>query len=271
MRGTRSCESAKPGGTGSPAPSSSPSAALLPPNDAPCSRRSSARAQVWAPRLTRGSSPCRPCRRRGSAGPCTICDVARPVPTTAGSPYSRQTIAACDMTPPISVTAALIFGKIGAQAGEVMLHTRISPSRTSPIVARRAHDAGDSLHDAGRGRGAAQLGAALRLPCPGVDALRRDAPEHDQRRVEHRLGHGADGGRRRPVREPGEQLAPVRDDRRPVLRPARFAARRPGQQELVEGGMHLQTRELEDAVTVVPGIRGRRAGRRTRGSCSTSS
>ena len=33
----------------------------------------------------------------------------------------------------MSVTAALIFEKIGAQAGEVMLHTRISPSRTSAI------------------------------------------------------------------------------------------------------------------------------------------
>ena len=70
-------------------------------------RRSSASGRVWPASLTRGSSPCRPCRRRGSSGPSLICEVARPVPTTAGSPYSRQTIAACDMTPPMSVTAAL--------------------------------------------------------------------------------------------------------------------------------------------------------------------
>ena len=65
--------------------------------------------------------------------PVRICAVARPVPTTDGSPYSRQTIAACDITPPMSVTAALILEKIGAHAGEVMLQTRISPSRTSAI------------------------------------------------------------------------------------------------------------------------------------------
>src|SRR5439155_17369586 len=59
--------------------------------------------------------------------------VARPVPTTAGSPYSRQTIAACDITPPMSVTTALIFGKIGAQAGEVIGQTGTSPSRTFAI------------------------------------------------------------------------------------------------------------------------------------------
>src|ERR671937_2339683 len=65
--------------------------------------------------------------------PVLIAEVARPVPTTAGRPYSRQTIAACDITPPTSVTAALILVKIGAHAGEVAPHTRISPSRTSPI------------------------------------------------------------------------------------------------------------------------------------------
>ena len=58
---------------------------------------------------------------------------ARPVPTTAGRPYSRATIAACDITPPTSVTVALIVEKIGAHAGDVLPHTRISPGRTSPI------------------------------------------------------------------------------------------------------------------------------------------
>ena len=65
--------------------------------------------------------------------PVRMAAVARPVPTTAGSRYSRATIAAWDITPPTSVTVALIFEKIGAHAGEVLPQTRISPSRTSPI------------------------------------------------------------------------------------------------------------------------------------------
>ena len=54
--------------------------------------------------------------------------VAWPVPTTAGMPYSRQTIAAWLMTPPTSVTQALILAKAGAQDGDVVGATRISPS-----------------------------------------------------------------------------------------------------------------------------------------------
>jgi hypothetical protein len=40
--------------------------------------------------------------------PVLIRFVAWPVPTTAGIPYSRATMAACDMVPPMSETAALI-------------------------------------------------------------------------------------------------------------------------------------------------------------------
>ena len=57
--------------------------------------------------------------------------MAVPVPTTAGRPYSRETIAAWDMIPPMSVTVAAIFEKIGAQAGDVIVQTRISPARTA--------------------------------------------------------------------------------------------------------------------------------------------
>ena len=67
--------------------------------------------------------------------PLSIVDVARPVPTTAGRPYSRHTIAACDITPPMSVTVALSFGNTGAQAGDVTVQTRISPSRTAAMSA----------------------------------------------------------------------------------------------------------------------------------------
>jgi hypothetical protein len=42
-----------------------------------------------------------------------------PVPTTAGMPYSRATIAACDMVPPMSDTRAAILPKTGPQLGAV--------------------------------------------------------------------------------------------------------------------------------------------------------
>src|SRR5271165_3969438 len=65
--------------------------------------------------------------------PVLIRLVASPVPTTAGMPYSRATIAACDIEPPMSETAALILPNTGAQLGAVTGQTRISPSRISPI------------------------------------------------------------------------------------------------------------------------------------------
>src|SRR5205085_3221761 len=65
--------------------------------------------------------------------PVLILLVAWPVPTTAGMPYSRATIAACDMVPPMSETAAAILPNTGPQLGAVTGHTRISPSRTWPI------------------------------------------------------------------------------------------------------------------------------------------
>jgi hypothetical protein len=54
-------------------------------------------------------------------------DVALPVPTTAGRPYSRATIAAWLIEPPMSDTAPAIFWKMGAQVGFVTWHTRMSP------------------------------------------------------------------------------------------------------------------------------------------------
>src|SRR5271165_146634 len=65
--------------------------------------------------------------------PVLIRLVASPVPTTAGMPYSRATIAACDIEPPMSETAALILPNTGAELGAVTGQTRISPSRISPI------------------------------------------------------------------------------------------------------------------------------------------
>src|SRR4029078_11158991 len=42
-----------------------------------------------------------------------------------------------------------------------------------------------------------------------------------------------------------------RDDRRPVHRPARLSARGPGEQELIERRVHLETGGLEDVCAVL--------------------
>src|SRR5512137_533992 len=60
--------------------------------------------------------------------PDLISTVPLPVPTTVGRLYSLQTIAAWHMGPPTSVTQPLIFAKEGAQLGDVVVATRISPS-----------------------------------------------------------------------------------------------------------------------------------------------
>ncbi len=53
--------------------------------------------------------------------------VAKPVPTTAGSPYSRHTMAVWAMIPPTSETAAGRRENTGAQLGAVIGQTRMSP------------------------------------------------------------------------------------------------------------------------------------------------
>ena len=64
-----------------------------------------------------------------SLWPVLMTALAEPVAVTAGSPYSRHTMAACDIIPPMSVTVALILLKTGAQLGAVTGATRISPSK----------------------------------------------------------------------------------------------------------------------------------------------
>src|SRR6185437_3283522 len=71
-----------------------------------------------------------------SRSPVRIRLVAVAVPTTAGRPYSRETIAAWDMIPPMSETAAAIFPNTGVQLGDVTGATRISPGSSSPSCAR---------------------------------------------------------------------------------------------------------------------------------------
>ena len=104
--------------------------------------------------------------------PVRMAAVARPVPTTAGIPYSRATIAACDITPPTSVTVALIFEKIGAQAGEVdAAHEDLAVAHVGDLVDRLDHACG-AFDDAGRCSGAIQHRAALLLARPLLHARR---------------------------------------------------------------------------------------------------
>ena len=59
--------------------------------------------------------------------PVLITDVAIPVPVTDGTPYSLHTMAAWLVSPPMSVTVALIFVNTGAHEGLVLGQTSISP------------------------------------------------------------------------------------------------------------------------------------------------
>src|SRR5579872_669399 len=63
--------------------------------------------------------------------------VPTPVATTAGSSYSRETMAACDMIPPPSETAAAMRAKTIDQLGAVSGQTRISPSTSSDSSSTR--------------------------------------------------------------------------------------------------------------------------------------
>ena len=55
--------------------------------------------------------------------------VASRTPSTAGMPYSRATMAACDSSPPVSATTAEAEANSGVQAGSVAWQTRTSPGR----------------------------------------------------------------------------------------------------------------------------------------------
>ena len=57
--------------------------------------------------------------------------VALPLPTTAGMPSSRETMAAWLVRPPRFVTMAEAVFMIGSQSGSVMSVTRISPAWNS--------------------------------------------------------------------------------------------------------------------------------------------
>ena len=88
---------------------------------------------------------------------------ALPVPTTAGRPYSRQTIAVWLMTPPTSDTVAAIRENTGDHAGDVAGQTSTSPSSTRSSSCDGADDARRALDDAGRpGLAAQRVAVAVR-------------------------------------------------------------------------------------------------------------
>ena len=152
-----------------------------------------------------------------------------------------------------------------------MLQTRISPSRTSAISLTVFTTRATPSTTPGDAGAPLSSESPVLAPRPRANAFGRDAPEHVQHRVVHLLGHGADGGRRSPVREPLEDLLAARDDRRPVLRAERLAARGPHQHELVEGRCNLVPGELEDVLGILEVAVRPRAARRTRAPCSTTS
>ncbi len=55
--------------------------------------------------------------------------MASTVPTTAGIPSSRLTMAACEVLPPWSVTMAAAIFMTGSQSGVVLTDTKTSPGR----------------------------------------------------------------------------------------------------------------------------------------------
>ena len=63
-----------------------------------------------------------------------------PVPMTAGMPYSRATIAACDASPPVSTTTAAARSNSGVHDGFVYGQTSTSPGRSDAKSAGLEHD-----------------------------------------------------------------------------------------------------------------------------------
>src|SRR3954454_15860432 len=107
-------------------------------------RRSGADGCHTAAALTARSStvttPVLPSTRIRS--PVLMTCVPIPVATNAGKPYSRDTIAACDMMPPPSDTAAPIrantIDQLGAVSGQIRISPSIRSSSSSTLIARRA-------------------------------------------------------------------------------------------------------------------------------------
>ena len=86
-------------------------------------------------------------------------------PSTAGMPYSRATMAACDSSPPVSATTAEAEANSGVQAGSVAWQTRTSPGR------RRVNSAGPAMTRTGPEM-TPGLAATPVMPLPGFTGSR---------------------------------------------------------------------------------------------------
>ncbi len=184
--------------------------------------------------------------------PSLIREVALPVPTTAGRPYSRATMAAWLIEPPMSDTAAAIFWKIGAQVGFVTWHTRMSP------FCRREISSTDFTTRAGPST--TPLDAAK----PRISLLSRRSSAFSQVSRLSRVmpqsmtiagssitsGTGPSAGGVVVLRPLLDRRAALRDDLRPVRRTARRRAVRPRRHQVDDRRLELVVRELEDVLGV---------------------
>ena len=182
---------AYPGGTGNPACVRSPRCAHLPPTRATSSRPSARKGMTYTsvedrddPGVTVDTDPIA----------VLICFVACPVPTTAGRPYSRAMIAAWDIIPPMSETAAAIFGNTGpssAPSPSTRARRPAAPSRSRSRRGRRAR----GPRQPRRSRVPVHAALIARPARPGAEPLGGDAPEElDGGIVDHLRNDAERGG-----------------------------------------------------------------------------
>ena len=176
--------------------------------------------------------------------------VAVPVPTTAGRPYSRATMAAWLIEPPMSDTAAEILRKIGDQVGLVTWHTRMSPSSkreisstdftTRAVPSTTPRDAANPL---------STFESAFSPAVSQASRLSRVMPHSITMAGSSMIsGTGPSAGGVSFFAHRAMAARRVGDDRRPVLRSARRRAGRPGLHQVDDRGLQLIVREVEHVV-----------------------
>jgi hypothetical protein len=177
--------------------------------------------------------------------------VPKAVPVTAGRPYSRHTIAAWLIIPPMSVTVAPIFEKIGAHDGAVSGATRISPSCTSPIWSA------DWMTRAGPSATPGEAANPLRPPPspaagpqPHADRVRGDPPEHDGEGLGDHVGRAAERRGRRPFLQHRQDGLAALELAGPVGAAPRLGPDRPCRVHVPERLVDLVSLQVEDVVLV---------------------
>ena len=131
------------------------------------SREADAGHRRWTVPVVPSISSCRP---------SAIRVVASPAPTTAGSPNSRATTAACDRIPPVFVTRPAAIVNTGTQDGFEEGQTMMSPARIRPKSDGLEGDPGGSPDDARRGAGSEEHVGVGRGDRRAVEAIRAALP-----------------------------------------------------------------------------------------------